>query len=692
MLDTESYFPFVIKVAVKSDVSRMTNERLSPATGIPNSQTILIIEDDPGIREMLVRMLGTSSCNVVTVEGPGDPLDRALTETYSILIIDLALGDTDAIEVLGKMAQAGAATDVILISGHSLDTLQRAASIAGGFGHRVLGTLPKPFRRKALMDLVATRTEQRQVAPEASETRQDSTLLRKALEFGWLEFWFQPQIDLRSGHVCGIEALARIRHPQDGILSPARFIPGADNHEKRALTREAINAARAIGEKLRGRKVRISINVFGDVLADDEIMRQFIRLRGTLGEDVAITIEITEGDMGDNFVAEAFSTRARLHGLDISIDDFGTAYATFERLRTFSFTELKLERAIVAGMATDPRARGICRASVELAHACNAMAVAEGIETTDDLHRVCALGFDVAQGFLFARPVPREELLRILDDESEQKRIRDLVETARRASEIQIAGGADIDPPFTDAAPGSIATESAPLHVLLVEDDPLIADMICGVWSSDDARFSRATSLQDALKRLRDPPVAGFDAVILDLQMPDGYGLDILSNIRDLTDAAVIVISGAGTSDSRADAINAGVDDYVMKPFSIRELKARLLRTLGRRKPAETSDMIAVSASVSMDLARGMLVSGFGQQALTHAETRLLRALKEAEGHVATREALSRTVLWRDYSKQDKSLDVCISKLRRKIEDIDPDKSVLIRTIRGFGYKMSITE
>ncbi|MGY6646827.1 MAG: EAL domain-containing protein [Salinarimonas sp.] len=670
----------------------MTNERLPPTPDIPASQTILIIEDDPGVREMLVRMLGTSSYNVVATQGPGDPLDRALAETYSVLIIDLALGDTDAIEVLSKMAQAGTATDVILISGHSLDTLQRAASIARGFGHRVLGTITKPFRRKTLMDLVASRTEQRQVAPEAGETRQDSTLLRKALEFGLLEFWFQPQIDLRAGHICGVEALARIRHPQNGILSPARFIPGAGSHEKRALTLAAIDAARAIGEKLRGRNVRIAINVFGDVLADDAIMRQLIRLRGTLGDDVKITIEITESDMGDNFVAEAFSTRARLHGLDISIDDFGTAYATFERLRTFSFTELKLERAIVAGMGTDPRARGVCRASVELAHACNAMAVAEGIETVDDLGRVCALGFDVAQGFLFARPVPHDELLRMLGDESERKRIRDLVETARRVSETQIAGSAHADPAFTDAAPGSIATESVPRHFLLVEDDPLIADMICGVWASDDARFSRATSLQDALKRLRDPPAAGFDAVILDLQMPDGYGLDILSNIRDLTDAAVIIISGAGTSDSRADAINAGVDDYVMKPFSVRELKARLLRTLGRRKPAETPDSIAISKAISMDLVRGLIASGAGQQHLTHAEIRLLRALKEAEGHVATREALSRTVLWRDYSKQDKSLDVCISKLRRKIEDIDSDNSILIKTIRGFGYKMSIAD
>lgn len=102
--------------------------------------------------------------------------------------------------------------------------------------------------------------------------------------------------------------------------------------------------------------------------------------------------------------------------------------------------------------------------------------------------------------------------------------------------------------------------------------------------------------------------------------------------------------------------------------------------------------MIPISASVALDLGRGVIASGSGQQALTNAESLLLRALKEAEGRVATREALSRSVLWRDYSKQDKSLDVCLGKLRRKIAAIDPGKTVRVTTVRGFGYKLAIAE
>ncbi|MCC5976585.1 MAG: EAL domain-containing protein [Salinarimonas sp.] len=670
----------------------MMNERLPPAPIVPDPQTILIVEDDPGIREMLVRMLDATSYDVVAIDGLSDPFEKVSAHAYSVLIIDLALGNTDAIDVLSRLARAGSSSDVILISGHSLDTLQRAASIARGFGHRVLGALPKPFRRKALMDLLASRTDPRESTAEIIDVMPGNALLREALASGWLQFWFQPQIDLRSGRICGLETLARIAHPQKGILSPALFIEEAGEQEKRALTGAAIDAAALLGEELRGKHVRISINVFGDLLADEYLMRQLILVRGSLGDDVPITIEITENDVGDNLVAEAFSTRARLHGLDVSIDDFGTAYATFDRLRSFSFTELKLERAIVAEMATDPRARGICRASVDLAHACNATAVAEGVETIEDLGRVCALGFDIAQGFLFARPVPHGELLRILGDEDEQTRIRDLVQKARTAAEAQIAAATRIDPMITGVAAGNTAKENRARHFLLVEDDPLVADMICNMWLADDALFSRSASLQDALKRLRDPPASGYDAVILDLQMPDGYGLDILPNIRDLTDAAVIIISGAGTSDSRADAINAGVDDYIMKPFSVRELKARLLRTLGRRAPVDAPDTVAISKAITLDLVRGLIASVTGEQHLTHAEILLLRALKDAEGHVATRQALSRSVLWRDYSKQDKSLDVCVSKLRRKIEDIDTNKSIHIKTIRGYGYSLSITE
>jgi EAL domain-containing protein (putative c-di-GMP-specific phosphodiesterase class I)/CheY-like chemotaxis protein len=653
------------------------------------NELIIVIEDDVAIRDMLMRTL-SASFNVRACDGRDLSAVAPFDQGRYLLIIDLALGDTDAIEILEGQARAGAFCDVILISGQSLDMLQRASSIADTLGHTVLGALAKPFRRKELLNLLAQRGIAQRSPVEAGQARGGEAVFRRAVEAGRLEFWFQPQIDLRSGRVAGLEALARIRDSEQGLLTPGSFIDALDPAQKLALTLAAVEAAGDLGNRIRGRDITIAVNVFGSLLANEALMRSLIRARNDLAQDVQLMIEVTETEVGDNLVAEAFSTRARLHGLEVSIDDFGTAYSTFNRLRNFCFTQIKLERGMINELTTDQRAQSICRASVELAHACNAQAVAEGVETLEELTRVCALKFDTAQGFLLARPMPLEEVASYLDNPDKQSELRELVHSALDAHAQPIPGTLHDEGTLGTVGATSAVGTRAEYHILLVEDDPLVADMICSQWHGSAVRFSRATNLRQALNLLRRQEAPKLDAVILDLHLPDGSGLDILPNIRDLTDAAVLVISGTGTSESRADIIDNGIDDYVMKPFSVRELKARVLRCLSRRRAVRPDDLLPISHAVSLDLREGVVVSDAQRAALTHAEVLLLRALKDAEGHVATRQSLSRAVLWRDYSKQDKSLDVCVSKLRRKIAGIDLRKTINITTIRGFGYKISV--
>jgi EAL domain-containing protein (putative c-di-GMP-specific phosphodiesterase class I) len=160
------------------------------------------------------------------------------------------------------------------------------------------------------------------------------------------------------------------------------------------------------------RRLSFSINVAGCTLSEPELIDRMRERRAELGPDTSIILEVTESDIVDDHVAaEAFVTRALLHGFEVSIDDFGHGYATFERLRRMPFTELKLERSMVDGCANDRALENICRASARLGHDFGAKVVAEGLEREEDLRMVRALGFDMAQGYLFSRPLPFEQIL-----------------------------------------------------------------------------------------------------------------------------------------------------------------------------------------------------------------------------------------------------------------------------------------
>lgn len=163
-----------------------------------------------------------------------------------------------------------------------------------------------------------------------------------------------------------------------------------------------------------GKDHPFSINIACRSLDRASLLDELCALRGNASRETPIILEITETDFLENrSAAAAFATRAFLRNFHISIDDFGEGYATFERLRGMPFHELKLERSMVDGCAQDRSLQNICRAAVQLAHGFGAKAVAEGIERLDDLATIRSLGFDMAQGYIFSRPVPFDEFCRL---------------------------------------------------------------------------------------------------------------------------------------------------------------------------------------------------------------------------------------------------------------------------------------
>ena len=385
--------------------------RGQPAAGV---RTAIVVDDHVDICTVVTAQLRKLGIDAQGMTSKEDLLHALQAPHPDLLLLDLSLGDSDAVEIFGLLHDRGFAGRVVLMSGHTGSVLDHARRIGERAGVEIGGTLRKPFRRRELETVVSALGGTVEVTrPHRSEPVEPG-LLRAALDNGWVEFWFQPKIDLRTDAIAGAEALARIRHPERGILAPSVFLPPIEDADLHDLTVAAARAALALCARS-GSHLPASINVAGRTILRPGLI-EALKALGT-GVEQRLILEITETDLiGDLAAAEAFATRAVLHGFRISIDDFGTGYATFERLRHIPFAELKIERAIVHGCAEDAALRKICRAAVELGHGFEAKVVAEGVETRADLDAVRQLGFDLAQGYLFSPPLPAERMRALLTD------------------------------------------------------------------------------------------------------------------------------------------------------------------------------------------------------------------------------------------------------------------------------------
>ena len=239
--------------------------------------------------------------------------------------------------------------------------------------------------------------------------------LEHALRNNQFELWYQPKIDLKSRRTCGAEALIRLRHPQRGILQPAEFLPPsgdplhhplADFVIRRALADWRFFAADALTPKL---AINMPISIF-------ETSEFVGNLRKYLPADPnfpGLIVELTEDEViSDPELAREIAVQLKLYKIGVAVDDFGSGYATLERVRALPFSELKIDRIKVHGCARSPELARECRNIIELAHRLGMTAVAEGAESADDLRTLTEMGCDMAQGLILAPPMEREEFKR----------------------------------------------------------------------------------------------------------------------------------------------------------------------------------------------------------------------------------------------------------------------------------------
>ena len=330
-------------------------------------------------------------------------------------VVDRIRTQLDVPVILGEgvVATVGASIGLALGDAETpdADTLVRQSDIAMYVAKRTVGT-----------DFVTYEPGM----GDTTVSRKDTTAeLAAAIRTGELTTVYQPLIEVSSGRPIGAEALVRWQHPVDGLRPPDQFIALAEESGliteigKLVLNDACHQAARWVSEAPTGNELLVTVNLSARQVADTAIVDHVREaLEESALEPHRLVLEITETVlMHDRDAAAATLWQLKGLGVRIAIDDFGTGYSSLAYLRRFPIDMLKVAREFVDGLGRDAHDDVITRAIVELASTLGLLTVAEGIETTQQQEHVSALGCDLAQGYLFSRPIDAEAVRALVGEQ-----------------------------------------------------------------------------------------------------------------------------------------------------------------------------------------------------------------------------------------------------------------------------------
>jgi diguanylate cyclase (GGDEF)-like protein len=372
--------------------------------------------------------------------------------------------------------------------------------------------------------------------------------LRRALAADDIEVHYQPEMDLVSGEVAGLEALVRLRHPTRGLVYPGEFIVLAEETGLIVpLGMKVLVAACAHAAVLDippERDFTVAVNLSGRQLLEPRLaeeMRQVLMETGLAPG--RLRLEITESVLlgEDDGIAEVLHQLKDI-GVQIAVDDFGTGYSSLTYLKRFPVDVLKVDASFVQGVADNQRDHAIVASVIDLAHAFGLITTAEGIETAAQLECLRGMGCDLGQGYLWSPAMPPRE-------------VPDWIGQHHTGSALEGV-----------SASGSI----------LIVDDDRTARAVIRTILEDDGRFlvHEAGDGREAivLARRYQP-----DLVLLDLAMPGMGGIDALPSIRAASPRSrVVVMSALDYSEAAAAVVQNGAIGYVDKTRELERLTEHL--------------------------------------------------------------------------------------------------------------------
>jgi len=328
-----------------------------------------------------------------------------------LVFLNVNLDAADAKQSLEALSRSAFPGAIQLMSNRGAAVLENLRQIGEQNGLRMLPVLKKPFETSAIQKVVS----QMQLGHQEHDTVR--VPLAEALANRWIEFWYQPKVDVRRKRLAGAEVFARVRHPQHGILLPGSFMPDAKETDLVTLAEQALTDALASYRKFAelGVHLRMAINVSFAALAKLPV-EDIVQAHRPADESwPGLIFDITEEQViQDLSLVNEVHARLSPHNVRLAIDDFGKGYTALSKVAELPFAEMKLDRSFVTDCGTDRANAPVCKTVINLAHSFGSLAVGIGIEKASELTALVSMGCDLGQGFLLGQPMPEERFLALL--------------------------------------------------------------------------------------------------------------------------------------------------------------------------------------------------------------------------------------------------------------------------------------
>lgn len=392
--------------------------------------------------------------------------------------------------------------------------------------------------------------------------------LRRAAALGQLQLVYQPLVDLQTGQISGLEALLRWEHPELGAVSPAQFIPLAEESGLIKSIGEWVlrRACRDIRNWLdSGLKVPpVAINVSPLQFRDPDLVAQVRDALSASRLDAGlIYIEVTESALMDNVPgSEAMLKELKDLGIKLSLDDFGTGYSSLSYLKRFSFDKVKIDQSFVRDVATSQSDSVLVKVIISMAHGLGMKVVAEGVETEAQCEIMRSSVCDEIQGYFFSRPV------------------------SAPAIEELFSEGRQLPPHL-------LRLQKPQRILLLVDDEPNIVASLKRLFRRDGILILTAGSGAEGLDMLSKYKV---DVIISDQRMPGMTGVEFLRAAKaSHPDTIRIVLSGFTELQSVTDAINEGaVYRFLTKPWDDEQLREHVQQAFAYKELHEENEQLNI--------------------------------------------------------------------------------------------------
>jgi EAL domain-containing protein (putative c-di-GMP-specific phosphodiesterase class I)/CheY-like chemotaxis protein len=382
----------------------------------------LVVEDHGFQRWFMGNLLQSLGAKYILSAADGQAaLDifRNYDQPIDIIVSDLDMPGMDGMAFIRHLGEIGTAVSLIVASSMDRAVVATVETMAKAYGVELLGTIDKPATAKKLRAVIDLYRAAGGEPKRPAITRTNMFTLEEILEGlkrEEFEPFFQPKMDMRSSEARSAEAIARWRHPREGIVGPQAFVRLLEeNGEIGRLTaimlRKSVASCRFWQDA--GHDVSLSINLSLDSLADVDLADRMMQVVYSQGlEPRHVIFEVTESAMAaDLGRALENLSRLRMKGFGLSIDDYGTGYSSMQQLTQIPFTELKIDQSFVKNAATKPSSRAMLESSLEMARKLDIVAVAEGVESQVEWDLLRELGCQQAQGYYIARPMEAGEFI-----------------------------------------------------------------------------------------------------------------------------------------------------------------------------------------------------------------------------------------------------------------------------------------